>query len=167
MRRNMRWAVAVGVTVAGFAVPTWLCGAIVLPSMLSDPAIRWGLASALGVAMAALAALWGHGFATRTGEESSQRTPSGVSVQAVGARSVAVHGNPAGGISTGDTGAPRPPSGPLSRQEPTSAAASPTPPPAPAPAPATVTASGERAIAISGNPEGTVSTGDHLDRGQA
>jgi hypothetical protein len=165
VQRSVRWAAAVWVTVAAFAVPTWLCGAIVLPSMLKDPAIRWGVASALGAALAALAAAWGHSFATRTQDESRPPAPSGISVQATGERSVAISGNPTGGISTGDTGAPRTPASPTARQEPTPPAAPPTPPPAPEPG--TVTASGERSIAISGNPEGNLSTGDHLGEGPA
>lgn len=160
MQRNARWAMAVSVTVAAFAVPTWLSGALVLPLMLKDPAIRWGLASALGAALAALAAAWGHSFATRTGEESRPQTPSGASVHATGVRSVAVSGNPTGGISTGDTGTPPTSGGPAARQEPAS-------PPYPPSTPGTVTASGERSIAISGNPAGNLSTGDHRGEGQA
>jgi hypothetical protein len=82
VQRSVRWAAAVLVTVAAFAVPTWLCGAMVLPSLPKDPAIRWGVASALGAALAALAAAWGYSFATRAEEENHSRTPSGVSVQA-------------------------------------------------------------------------------------
>jgi hypothetical protein len=126
--------------------------------MLEDPAIRWGLASALGVALAALAALWGHGFATRTREEDHPRTPSGVSVHAAGARSVAVSGNPAGDISTGDTGTPRTSAAPSARREPA---------PPQAPEPGAVIASGERSIAISGNPQGNLSTGDQQREGQS
>jgi hypothetical protein len=61
--------VAVVVTVAGFALATGVCGALVLPPVMKDPAIRWGMAGGLGVAVAALAALWGHSFAT--GEHSA------------------------------------------------------------------------------------------------
>ncbi|MFI9771844.1 hypothetical protein ACIHJG_34010 [Streptomyces sp. NPDC052415] len=165
MPQNIRWAAAVLVTVAAFTVSTWLCGAVVLPSMLKDPAIRWGLASALGGAMAALAASWGHGFATRARREDPPRTPSGGSVQATGERAVAIHGNPAGDISTGDTRIPRTPADPTARREPAPPDASPAPPPAPQPG--TVTASGERSIAISGNPGGNLSTGDHPGEGQA
>jgi hypothetical protein len=59
----LRWSVAGLVTIAVFVVTTWLCGALALPHVLKDPAARWGIAGALGVALAALAALWGHSFA--------------------------------------------------------------------------------------------------------
>lgn len=62
MRIVSRWSVAVLVTIAAFAVATWICGTLVLT--LHDPAIRWGIAGAAGVAVAALAALWGHSYAT-------------------------------------------------------------------------------------------------------
>ncbi|MDV9171881.1 hypothetical protein R6V09_17355, partial [Streptomyces sp. W16] len=65
MGRDVRWAVAGTATAAAFAVPAWLCGAIVLPSLLNDPAIRWSPASALGAVLGSLAVLWGHAFATR------------------------------------------------------------------------------------------------------
>ncbi|WP_327123588.1 hypothetical protein [Streptomyces sp. NBC_01727] len=163
MQRSVRWVAAVLVTAAAFAVPTWLCGAVVLPPALKDPAIRWGVAAALGAALAALAAAWGHSFASRTGGESSQPVPAGGPVQATGERAVAIHGNSTGGISTGDTGASRTPADLPARQEPAPPAAVPAPPSAPG----SVTASGERSIAISGNPGGNISTGDHPGGGQA
>jgi hypothetical protein len=58
----LKWAVAVLVTVAAFAAATWICGALVLP--IRDGGVRWGIAGGLGVAVAALAALWGHSYAT-------------------------------------------------------------------------------------------------------
>lgn len=60
----VRWPAAGLVTVATFAVATWGSGALILPVIMKDAAIRWGVAGALGVAVAALAALWGHSFAT-------------------------------------------------------------------------------------------------------
>lgn len=59
----VRWLVAGVVTVAAFAVTTWICGSLVLPVVMKDGVVRWGVAGALGVAVAALAALWGHSFA--------------------------------------------------------------------------------------------------------
>lgn len=61
-RPTLRWAVAVMVTIAAFAAATWICGAFVLP--MRDGGVRWGIAGGLGVAVAALAALWGHSYAT-------------------------------------------------------------------------------------------------------
>jgi hypothetical protein len=51
------------VTIAAFALPAWICGALILRPFVDDLGVRWGLAGALGVAVAALAALWGHSFA--------------------------------------------------------------------------------------------------------
>lgn len=64
MKPLVRWLVASLVTVAVFAVLTAICGALVLPTVMKDPGSRWGVAGGLGVAVAALAALWGHSFAT-------------------------------------------------------------------------------------------------------
>lgn len=161
MRRSVRWVVAVLVTAAAFGVSTWLCGAVVLPSMLEDPGARWGVAAGLGAALAALSAAWGYNFATRTRPGSTPPAPPVPSAQASGVRSVAVSGNPAGNISTGDTGTPPAPSGP-DRTQPVPPATAPAPP-----SPGSVTASGERSIAINGNPGGTISTGDHHGEGPA
>lgn len=63
VRRIVRWSVAGLVTIAVFALVSWICGALALPHVMKDPGVRWGVAGALGVAVAALAALWGHSFA--------------------------------------------------------------------------------------------------------
>ena len=112
MERNLRWAVAALVTLAAVAVPTWLCGAVVLPPLLKDGAIRWGLAGVVGLALAALAALWGHSYATGTERDESAAVLSGLKVQATpqrvntvtasGERSVAIGGDNSGETSTGD-----------------------------------------------------------------
>ncbi|MFD0167041.1 hypothetical protein ACFVJH_23260 [Streptomyces decoyicus] len=150
MRRNLRWAVAGLATVVAFAVPVWLCGAVVLPSLLKDPAIRWALASALGTVMASLAAVWGHGFATRA-EGTTGRSAS--SVRATAERAVAIGGNNQGPVSTGDTQMPA-----------QSPAVTPAAPQYPASPPAdAVTASGNRSIAIGGSNSGPLSTGDQPD----
>lgn len=66
-RPAFRWALAVLTTIAAFAVATWICGAFVL--QMRDGGIRWGIAGGLGVAVAALAALWGHSYAAAEHEE--------------------------------------------------------------------------------------------------
>ena len=66
---TLRWAVAVLVTVAVFAAATWVCGALVLT--MRDAGVKWGIAGGLGVAVAALAALWGHSYATADHEQSA------------------------------------------------------------------------------------------------
>ncbi|MEU3069919.1 hypothetical protein ABZ712_23875 [Streptomyces sp. NPDC006906] len=164
------------VTAVAFTVPTWLGGAVFLPSVVTDDAIRWSLASALGVVLATLAVAWGQGFATRTPRrDDASAPPPGGPVTASGLRSVAVKGNPGGSISTGDTRVraapdsspacpePHPPAAP--------APASPQPEPEPEPEPGrgsgSVTASGERSIAVDGNPQGSISTGDQLKEDRA
>lgn len=73
MRSASRWLVAILVTGAAFVVTTWICGALLLPVILKDPTIRWSLAVGLGLALAALAALWGNSFAT--GERPAESLP--------------------------------------------------------------------------------------------
>ena len=63
MKLIIRWLVAGLVTVVAFAVATWICGTLIMPLIMKNDGIRWGVATALGVAVAALAALWGHSFA--------------------------------------------------------------------------------------------------------
>lgn len=146
MSWNLRWVVAGLVTTAALAVPVWLCGAVVLPPLLEDPAIRWPLASTLGTALAALAASWGYGFASR-GRPTTGQAPSSPSAQATAERAVAIGGSNQAPVSTGDATAPTPPA-PSTGQPPTP------------PAPGTASASGERSIAIGGNNSGPLSTGD-------
>jgi hypothetical protein len=73
----VRWLVASLVTVAAFAVTTLICGALVLPTVMKDGGARWGVASGLGVAVAALAALWGHSFATAEASKNPVHAASG------------------------------------------------------------------------------------------
>ncbi|MFF8813879.1 hypothetical protein [Streptomyces pactum] len=142
-------------TVGTFAVVTTVCGALLLPLVMDDAAIRWGVASALGGALAALAVAWGYGFATRTPQNPGP-TPIGGSADASGPRSVAIGGSNSGTISTGDNvSVPSPLHPPVPP---------PAAPPAPSPsAPRTVSASGERSVAIGGDNSGTVSTGDQSE----
>ncbi|WP_237408883.1 hypothetical protein [Streptomyces sp. M2CJ-2] len=153
MNRLARWTVAGVVTVGSFAAVTTLCGAWVLPPMMEDAAIRWGLASAVGAALAALAAAWGYGFATRTPQLPGQ-TPAGNSAHASAPRSAAVAGDNSGSISTGDSTPAA-----LPAQPPAQPPATPLPPSPPPPA-NTASASGERSIAIGGNNSANLSTGD-------
>lgn len=150
MGRKVRWAVAGLVTAAAFAVPVRLCGAVVLPPLLKDPAIRWSVATALGALLGGLAVLWGQGFATRTPAATGTGT-SGRSVQATAERAVAIGGDNQGPVSTGDGITPaRPAPAPPAAGQPS----------APPPAPDTVSASGNRSIAIGGTNSGPLSTGD-------
>jgi len=63
MRTTSRWLVALGATVAAFVTASWLSGALILPLWLKSDADRWVVAASLGVAVAALAALWGARYA--------------------------------------------------------------------------------------------------------
>jgi hypothetical protein len=147
VERFGRWLLAAVTTVAVFVLITWACGALVLPLLLDDPAVRWGIASALGAAVAAVAASWGASVATRTPQQDPAPDPAEAPVRAEGPRSVAVGGGNSGVIATGDGPRPTPP--------PERAPAAPAPPSA-----HTVSASGERSIALGGDNTGTVSTGD-------
>lgn len=74
----VRWLVAGLTTVVAFSLATWVSGALILPTVIEDPSVRWGLAGALGVALSALAALWGHAFAQ--GEHSQGASDGDVAV---------------------------------------------------------------------------------------
>jgi hypothetical protein len=62
MPSALRWGLAVLVTVIAFTMATWICGTFVLT--MRDSPTRWGIAGGLGVAVAALAGLWGQTYAT-------------------------------------------------------------------------------------------------------
>lgn len=131
-----RWLVAVSVTAVAFAGTTWLCGALLLPPVMRDSAVRWTVACGAGAALAALAAMWGHGHA-RGGSTTPGPAP------APGNRSVAIQGSNSGAVSTGDTRVRPDASPPPSRRGRRTAASQ-----------------GERAITIRGDNHGTLSTGD-------
>ena len=65
MRRTVRWWVAGLVAVVAFGAATWVSGAFVLPLVMKSNSDRWVVAAGLGVAVAALVALWGQSWATR------------------------------------------------------------------------------------------------------
>ncbi|MBB6076980.1 hypothetical protein [Streptomyces paradoxus] len=127
-------------TTVAFAGTTWLCGALLLPPVMNDSAVRWTVACGAGAAMAALAAMWGHGFA---GGRRAAPGPAPRGAAEPGSRSVAIRGSNSGNVSTGDRHVPHPPS----RGARGSAATSP----------------GERAITIGGDNHGTLTTGDTTD----
>ena len=69
MKQIAKWLVAIVATIAAFGAASWICGELILPAVMKNSGIRWGLAGALGVAVAALAAMWGLSFAA-TGRSS-------------------------------------------------------------------------------------------------
>ena len=142
--RGSRWAVAALVTGGVLAAVTWASGALVLPLWIKDSGNRWVIATAAGLALSGLAALWGKSYATARQDESPPRA-----VAASGSRSVAVGGDLSGSVTTGDR----------TRVE-NHAASSPGNSPTQASPSGGVTASGERSIAIGGSVTGTASTGD-------
>ena len=83
----VRWLLAGVVTVTSFCAATWISGFLVLPLMLTDAAARWGVAASVGVAVAALAALWGHTFSTKGAEKKGPVGTSGRAAETAG------HGN--------------------------------------------------------------------------
>ena len=62
MSRTLRWGAAGLVRAVVFGVVTWVTGAFLLPLVMKSAGDRWAVASGLGVAVAALAALWGHSW---------------------------------------------------------------------------------------------------------
>lgn len=77
-----------------------------LASLIQDAGARWAAASALGAAVAALAVLWGQGFAASA---ATPPPPPLAAVTASGTRAVAVQGSVKGNITTGDRGVPAAP----------------------------------------------------------
>ena len=106
MGRFWRWCVAVIVTAAVFGASAWLVGAVILPHVVEDHGDRWMIATALGVAIAALAGAWGYSFAGREDEtrlndaEAQSSAPSGR--HPGGERSIMVKGDLDGIASTGE-----------------------------------------------------------------
>lgn len=68
MNRKTRWLVAFGATVACFAVSLWVSETLILPLWVKNESDRWVIASSIGVALAALAGLWGADFAQAENE---------------------------------------------------------------------------------------------------
>jgi hypothetical protein len=93
MGHAVRWPVASLALAVVFAVITWVSGAFILPLWLSSGADRWVVASAAGVAVAGLAALGAHGWASRAGDKRAL---------GAGSRAVSVGRDNTGIISTGD-----------------------------------------------------------------
>ncbi|MEU1284297.1 hypothetical protein [Kitasatospora sp. NPDC005856] len=145
-------------TVSTFAVPTAVCGMWVLPSLVDDAATRWGVASALGATVAALAVLWGQSFATSDSGQGVSGPPSGMSVEASGLRAVAVGGSVRGNISTGDTGTGAQHTAGAGGS--TGRASQPGTRAGQAPVTGSVVASGERSAAVGDGVEGDIITGD-------
>ena len=71
MSRALRWCVAGLITALVFGLVTWVAGAFVLERLMKSDADRWVVAAGLGVAVAALAALWGHSWTTPENAASS------------------------------------------------------------------------------------------------
>lgn len=76
MDRVIRWLVALVVTLVAFSGSLWVSGTLLLPMWIKSEADRWVIAAGLGVAVAALAALWGVSFAQRE-EPAEHVAPSG------------------------------------------------------------------------------------------
>ena len=94
MNRTLRWWVAGLVAALAFGVATYLSGAFLLPLVMKSAADRWVVAAGVGVAVAALAALWGQSWAMRD----SLADPGA----GAGSRSVSAGGDIGGIASTGD-----------------------------------------------------------------
>jgi hypothetical protein len=91
------------VTMAVFALCTWVAGAVVLPHLISDHTDRWALAAASGVALAGLAGMGGYRYATAEAEEATDvHGPTKPPVAPHGERSISISGDQNGIASTGD-----------------------------------------------------------------
>jgi len=97
----VRWPLATLVTVAAFSVVTWTCGTLILPHVMNDPTIRWGMAGGLGTAVAALAALWGHSYATAHRSRSATSSSPGPAPEGSSAGSGNVRNQISGGSQRG------------------------------------------------------------------
>ncbi len=95
MRQTVRWCVAGLVVVAAFGAATWGSGVFVLPRAMKSEGDRWVVAAGLGVAVAALVALWGQSWATRESAAEPDTT-------AAGKRSITAAADISGIASTGD-----------------------------------------------------------------
>ena len=93
MSRAARWPAAVVMTVAAFGVSLWVCEGLLLPLVLKSEGDRWVEAAGLGVAVAALAALWGASWAGGQSEGSSSDPAE---------RSISAGGDISGIASTGN-----------------------------------------------------------------
>ncbi len=91
MQRAVRWCLAGLVVVAAFGAATWVSAVFLLPPVIKSEADRWVVAAGLGVAVAALAAMWGQSWATP--EQAAKETEN---------RSITATGDISGIASSGD-----------------------------------------------------------------
>ncbi len=68
MGRAGRWLVAAGMTLAVFSTSLWISGSFILPLWIKSGPDRWVIATGVGLAIVALVALWGVGFARHENE---------------------------------------------------------------------------------------------------
>jgi hypothetical protein len=90
-----RWFIAAVVTVAVFWIALLVPALVILPRYIASDADRWVIAAGLGVAVAALAALWGAGFARREPADSQRAQSPAVHMSAEASGNARV--NQAGG----------------------------------------------------------------------
>lgn len=90
-----RWLAAGLVFLAALSAATWITEAYVLRRAIKDSGVRWGVAAALGAAVAGFVALWGNWYAAK------DRTPAGTKDEEPGP------GRPVGQWDTSDLGVHR------------------------------------------------------------
>jgi hypothetical protein len=69
LKKLARWLIAIIATISAFAVGLYGAGSLFLPLYIKSGGDRWVIAAGLGVAFAALAALWGINFVEGTDNE--------------------------------------------------------------------------------------------------
>ena len=76
MRHKVRWLIAFGVTAVICVISLWISGAYILPLWVKSDANRWVIASSIGVALGAVAALWGKTYAQSENKKNNEISAS-------------------------------------------------------------------------------------------
>jgi hypothetical protein len=92
MGRAARWLVAAGMTLGVFAVALWVSGAFILPLWIKSGSDRWVIATGVGLAIAALAALWGVGFARHEQQRNAEPAESSRPAEVIMTATASEHG---------------------------------------------------------------------------
>lgn len=154
MKQFGKWLVAALVAGGSFAVAVWLAKLALKAVGLAGGDVTWGIATSFGVAMAALAALWGKTFANNPPERQGENATRGP-VTVWGNASIAIGGDNSGEIKTSSGSNSIAPRRIKAEQKKQGADFS-----------NSTSANGDRSIAIGGNNKGSLSTGVDVPAGE-